>query len=95
VIDLETALVDFLSGRCGKPLPHPDAVRDLYLRLVLERFSGNLTKSSRATGLHRRTIQRTLWKNRDRRHGDAEPCSGCVFCTVRTAPEEAWNGVKD
>jgi hypothetical protein len=62
-------------------LPHPDAIRCAYVRASIEHFRGNLSKASRALGIPRRTLQRMLKKNPDRRHGDVEKCDGnCQAC---------------
>jgi transcriptional regulator with AAA-type ATPase domain len=70
--DIKPVLREFIHASCGTPMPHPDAVRCAYARLMVEHFKGNLSKACRAMGLHRRTLQRMLKKNPDRRIGRPE-----------------------
>jgi hypothetical protein len=79
--DIKAPLREFICASCGEPMPHPDSVRCAYIRLAVEHFKGNLSRTSRAMGLHRRTLQRMLQKNPDRRVGKGQECRGdCVVC---------------
>jgi len=52
--------------------------------MSIQHFSGNLSKAGRAMGIPRRTLQRMLKKNPDRRKGEKEPCNGkCSACVAK------------
>ena len=82
--EIKDVLHSFVQASCGKAMPHPDAVRCAYIRMSIQHFRGNLSKAGRAMGIPRRTLQRMLKKNPDRRKGEKEPCNGkCSACVAK------------
>lgn len=58
----------------GTPMLHPDALRCAYIRTVVEHYGGNKSVAAKAMNLDRRSLQRMMLKNPDRRKGEVQPC---------------------
>lgn len=80
--DLIAVFEALLAKQCGKKLLHPNAIADIYVRVALKQSNGNVSRTARALGLERRTLQRMLYKNVDKRAGEQMRCppGGCQLC---------------